>query len=69
MNPNRMTWLQSVPYLTFEPEQYARKPYPLSWEEQDLLFSCLRADPNRENAADGERSQPEGSTNRNYFAH
>ena len=40
-HPNGMTWLQTAPLLTVERNRGARKAYPLSWEEQDLLFSEL----------------------------
>lgn len=38
---NGMTWLQTAPLLTIERNRGARKAYPLSWEEQDLLFGEL----------------------------
>lgn len=40
-HPNGMTWLQTAPLLTIERNRGARKAYPLSWEEQDLLFGEL----------------------------
>ena len=40
-HPNGMTWLQTAPLITVERNRTARKPYPLSWEEQDLLFGEL----------------------------
>lgn len=40
-HPNGMTWLQTSPLITLERNRAARKPYPLSWEEQDLLFEAL----------------------------
>lgn len=36
-----MTWLQSAPRIKFISEKDRRKPYPLSWEEQDRPFSHL----------------------------
>jgi integrase len=41
---NGMTWLESAPLITIDGKtarRDARKPYPLSWEEQDLLFAQL----------------------------
>lgn len=38
---NGMTWLQTAPLITIERNRAARRPYPLSWEEQDLLFAEL----------------------------
>ena len=40
-HPNGMTWLQTAPLITVERNRAARKAYPLSWEEQDLLFAEL----------------------------
>jgi len=40
-HPNGMTWLQTAPLITIERNRRARKAYPLSWEEQDLLFAEL----------------------------
>lgn len=42
-HPNGMTWLQTAPLITVERNRAARRPYPLSWEEQDLLFGELPA--------------------------
>lgn len=36
-----MTWLQSAPRIKLLPDTQKRKPYPLSWEEQERLFSYL----------------------------
>ncbi|MEX0943644.1 MAG: site-specific integrase [Pseudomonadales bacterium] len=36
-----MTWLQSAPRIKLMPDTKKRKPYPLSWEEQELLFVHL----------------------------
>jgi integrase len=49
-HPNRMTYLETAPLITIERNKRARKQYPLSWDEQDLLFSELPADPNRQMA-------------------
>jgi hypothetical protein len=38
---NGMTWLAAVPNIRLLPETDRRKPYPLSWEEQNRLFSQL----------------------------
>jgi len=35
------TWLETAPLLRLLPHEDARQPYPLSWEEQRLLFSEL----------------------------
>ena len=45
-HPNGMSWLETVPLIEMERNNHARKPYPLSWEEQALLFGELRYDPN-----------------------
>jgi len=39
--PNGMTWMQTAPLVTIERNRQARRAYPLSWEEQDLLFGHL----------------------------
>lgn len=40
----RRPWLDSVPLLTkLEEKKSSRKPYPLSWEEQSILFAELPA--------------------------
>lgn len=36
-----MTWLQSAPRIKLLPDTRKRKPYPLSWDEQERLFSYL----------------------------
>lgn len=36
-----MTWLQSAPRIKLLPDTKKRKPYPLSWDEQERLFSYL----------------------------
>ena len=49
-HPNGMTWLEMAPHISVdskEARRKARKAYPLSWEEQDLLFAELPAAPNR----------------------
>jgi integrase len=39
---NRKPWLDVVPMLTkLDEKKAARKPYPLSWEEQSILFAEL----------------------------
>ena len=38
---NGLTWLQTAPLITIERNRAARRAYPLSWEEQDLLFGEL----------------------------
>ena len=49
-HPNRMTYLAESPLITIEKNKNARKQYPLSWDEQDLLFTELALDPNRQMA-------------------
>lgn len=52
-HPNGLTWLETAPLITIDTKQAkkrARKPYPLSWEEQDLLFAELPPDPNQQMA-------------------
>ncbi len=49
-HPNGMTWLETAPLIsvdTKEAKLKARRAYPLSWEEQDMLFAELPAAPNR----------------------
>jgi integrase len=36
-----LTWLENAPKITMLPMTDARKPYPLSWEEQARLFARL----------------------------
>lgn len=41
---NGLTWLESAPLITIDNQtakREARRPYPLSWDEQDLLFAQL----------------------------
>lgn len=45
-HPNGISWLETAPLIEMERNHYARKPYPLSWEEQALLFGELRHEPN-----------------------
>ncbi len=40
-NENGSTWIENAPLLQMLSTKDARKPYPLSWEEQDLLFPLL----------------------------
>ena len=50
---NGMTWLETSPLITIdakEARKKARRPYPLSWDEEDLLFAELPEDPNRQMA-------------------
>jgi integrase len=52
-HPNGLTWLETAPLITIDAKQQrkqARKPYPLSWDEQDLFFAELPEDPNRQMA-------------------
>lgn len=36
-----LTWLQTAPKIKLLPEPDLRKPYPLSWDEQERLFRAL----------------------------
>ncbi len=36
-----LTWLASAPKIKLIPEHDLRKPYPLSWDEQNRLFKEL----------------------------
>jgi integrase len=36
-----LTWLETMPLIELLPDHARRRPYPLSWEEQRLLFSEL----------------------------
>ncbi|WP_342748399.1 hypothetical protein [Solemya velesiana gill symbiont] len=36
-----LTWLQAAPKIKLFPVRGARRPYPLTWEEQNLLFHAL----------------------------
>ncbi len=38
-----LTWLQTAPLISMLPLTDQRQPYPLSWEEQRLLFQALPA--------------------------
>lgn len=40
---NGLTWLEAPPLLQMFPTHDARKPYPISWEEQTRLFQALPA--------------------------
>ena len=40
VDENGLTWVLSAPKFTLLPDQQKRKPYPLSWEEQDRLFQA-----------------------------
>ena len=41
MDSNNLTWLNTAPKIKLLPINDARKPYPLSWEEQERLFKAL----------------------------
>ena len=41
MDEYGLTWLGSAPKIKLLPQNDARKPYPLDWEEQDRLFAAL----------------------------
>jgi len=41
LDKNNLTWLHSSPKIKLLPVTDARKPYPLSWEEQTRLFKEL----------------------------
>ncbi len=36
-----LSWLETAPLIQMRPNDNARQPYPLSWDEQRLLFSEL----------------------------
>jgi integrase len=38
-----LTWLQTAPLISMLPVTDARAPYPLSWDEQRMLFQALPA--------------------------
>lgn len=37
-----LSWLETAPLIQLLPVRDARKPYPMSWDEQDKLFGHLR---------------------------
>lgn len=41
IDENGLTWLASSPKIKFIKQEDRRKPYPLTWEEQDKLFNEL----------------------------
>jgi integrase len=41
LDENGLSWLHSAPKIRLLPRSDAREPYPLNWEEQELLFSAL----------------------------
>jgi integrase len=41
IDENGLTWLRHAPKIKLLPEHDLRKPYPLSWEEQNKLFKEL----------------------------
>jgi integrase len=41
LDTNGLTWLQTAPKIKMLPLNDARSPYPLSWDEQEKLFSEL----------------------------
>jgi integrase len=43
MDEHGLTWLANAPKIKLLPEHDLRKPYPLSWEEQNRLFKELPA--------------------------
>jgi integrase len=45
-----MTYLETAPLIRIDKNKRTRKQYPLSWDEQDLFFAELPADPNRQMA-------------------
>lgn len=49
-HPNGFSWLETVPLIEMERNRLARKPYPLSWEEQALLFGELHYEHNAQMA-------------------
>jgi integrase len=43
MDENGLTWLAAAPKIRLLPDTNKRQPYPLSWDEQQKLFSALPA--------------------------
>ncbi len=41
LDEHGLTWLDTAPKIVLLSENDKRKPYPLSWKEQELLFSAL----------------------------
>jgi integrase len=41
MDEHGLTWIASAPKIKLLPDLNKRRPYPLSWEEQDRLFRLL----------------------------
>ena len=41
MDENGMTWLERAPRIRMLPDTNKRQPYPLTWDEQQKLFSAL----------------------------
>ena len=41
LDENGLTWLRSAPKIRLLPRSDARDPYPLSWDEQEMLFDAL----------------------------
>lgn len=41
LDENGLTWLLTAPKIKLMQVKDARAPYPLSWDEQELLFDCL----------------------------
>ncbi len=41
VDESNLTWLAAAPKIKLLPQNDARKPYSLSWEEQDRLFALL----------------------------
>ena len=41
MDENGLTWLDKAPRIRMLPNPNPRQPYPLSWDEQQKLFSAL----------------------------
>jgi integrase len=49
-HPNRLTWLETAPLIKIQKDEKARRPYPLSWDEQRIFFQQLPVDPNAQMA-------------------
>jgi len=43
LDENGLTWLAAAPKIKLLPDTKKRQPYPLNWDEQQLLFSALPA--------------------------
>jgi hypothetical protein len=55
----RRPWLDSVPMLTkLEEKKSSRKPYPMSWPEQSILFGGVAGPPANDGVVQSEHRHP-----------